>query len=785
MHTVTSKLASARWTLVAVLGVTLGLFGAHGPSAWAEEVLPKPQPFRGKIDASIAKSVPAWPAAPQAPAGAPNVVLILLDDVGFGAASTFGGPTATPELDRLAANGLRYNRFHVTGMCSPTRAALLTGRNHHQVGFGAVAEAASGYPGYDMTWKRETASIAEVLKQHGYSTAAFGKWHNTPGWELGPTGPFAHWPTGLGFDYFYGFFMGENSQWEPILYRNTLPVDAPATPAEGYHFTTDIVNDAIRWIHRHDAVVPGKPFFLYLAPGATHAPLQVPKEWIAPYQGKFDRGWDALREETFARQKKLGVIPADAELTPRPAEFPAWGSLSADARRLVARQMEVYAGFLAHTDHEVGRLLNEIRKAPYNDNTLIIYIVGDNGASGEGGMEGSDITYASNFGAVTDLKTQLSHMAELGSEKLDNHYATPWAWAANTPFQWVKQMAGHLGADRDPMIVSWPARIKDRGGLRTQFQHVTDVVPTILDAAGIVAPDVVNGVTQLPMAGTSFLATFGNAQAPSRHTTQYFEIFGNRGIYKDGWWAGTIHTLPWSRKPVAPTLDEDRWELYHLDVDYSQAHDLAAREPQKLAALQAEFDKEARRNQVYPLLPTPYAGVPSPATGRTAFQFAGDVTRVPQSVLPELTRSHRITADLTVPAKPTQGVIIAEGGRFGGFSLYVKDGRLVYENNTFGQFHTALTSAQPLPPGQVQVVFDFVADAAPSSPMVSAASGLGRLSVNGKPVAEGRFEHYGVFQSSIYEPLDIGRDSASPVSAAYESPYAFTGTIEQVRIDLQ
>jgi arylsulfatase A-like enzyme len=780
----TSRILIASLTCAALLGGAVAGLGMQSRTVWAEEVLPKPPPpFQGKIEASSDKSVPDWPAVPKAPRGAPSIVLILLDDVGFGAASTFGGPTATPELDKLAVNGLRYNRFHVTGICSPTRAALLSGRNHHQVGFGTVAEIASGYPGYNMTWKRETASVAEVLKQNGYSTAAFGKWHNTPGRELGPMGPFEHWPTGLGFEYFYGFFMGEASQWEPNLYRNTLAVPAPVKPAQGYHFTTDITNDAIHWIHQHEAIVPDKPFFIYFAPGATHAPLHVPKEWIVKYKGKFDQGWDKLREETFARQKKLGVIPAEAELTPRPAEFPAWDSLTPEVKKLLARQMEVYAGFLEQTDHEVGRLLGEIHKIGKADNTLVLYLVGDNGASGEGGMEGSDVNYATNVGAKTDLKTQLSHIEQLGSEKLDNHYATPWAWAANTPFQWVKQMPSHLGASRDPMIVSWPARIKDKGGLRSQFQHVTDIAPTIFEAAGITPPDVVNGVKQIPLEGTSLVYTFDDAGAPSRHTTQYFEVNSNRGIYKDGWFAGAIHLFPWNRQTKAPTLEGDRWELYHLDVDYSQALDLADTEPQKLAELKAEFDKEARRNDVYPLLPTLSVGIPSPANGRTSFSFTGDITNVPQSVLPDLARSHRVTADLTVPAKGAKGVIIAEGGRFGGFSLYVKDGRLVYENNTFGQFHTVITSAQPLPAGKVQVVFDFVADGTSSSPRLT--SGIGHLSVNGKPVGEARFEKFGGYASSIYEPLDIGRDSASAVSAAYEGPYAFTGSIEQVRIDLK
>jgi arylsulfatase len=761
-----------------IIGVTAWL-GVEVGVALAEEVLPKPPaPFGGKIDMSRDKSTPDWPQTVKAPAGAPNIVLVLLDDVGFGAASAFGGPVETPELERLAADGLRYNQFHVNAMCSPTRGALLSGRNSHQIGFGPITEWAAGYPGYDSVWSKSDASVAEVLKQNGYSTAAFGKWHNTPIWEVSPVGPFDRWPTGMGFEYFYGFHGGGTSQWEPQLYRNTVAVEPPATPEQGYHLTTDLADDAIRWLHQHDAVVPEKPFFLYIATGATHAPHHVPREWSEKYRGKFDQGWDALREETFAREKQLGVIPANAELTPRPAELPAWDSLSADEKRLFARQMEIYAGFLAHTDHEVGRVLQAIEDEGQADNTLVFYIVGDNGASAEGGM----------IGTPDDLGIQLQHIDQLGSKLYINNYAGAWAWATNAPFPWAKQVASHLGGITDPLIISWPAKIRDKGAVRGQFHHVVDIVPTIYEVAGIKAPEMVNGVRQTPLEGASLAYSFDHPQAPSPRRVQYFETFGNRGIYEDGWFAGRRFLLPWGPQPAKweSSIDQHPWELYNLNEDYSQAHDLADKYPAKLAELVKTFDREARRNNVYPIAPYRLPQ-PSPAAGRTSFAYRNGVTRLPLRMAPDVSgRSHTFTADVEIPANGAEGVIFAEGGRRGGFSLYVKDGKAVYELNTSGKTHDRIVSSEPLPTGKVQITVDFVAEATEGSkspvPGWSSAPGIGRLLVNGTPAGEARFARFGAFGG---ETFDVGSDLGTPVSDDYATPFSFTGKVEKVTLELK
>lgn len=777
-----------RWSLA--MGGAVAWLGMQGAGALAVEVLPKePAPFKGKITADRDKAVADWPQGVKAPQGAPNVVLVLLDDVGFGASSTFGGPAQTPELDKLAADGLRYNQFHVTGLCSPTRAALLSGRNHHQVGFGTVADIGSGYPGYNAVWKKNYASVAEVLKGNGYSTAAFGKWHNTSPWEISPAGPFDRWPTGLGFEYFYGFLAGADNQWEPRLYRNTLAVEPGKTPAEGYHLTTDLADDAVKWLHQHDAVAPEKPFFLYFAPGATHSPHHVPKEWIAKYQGKFDQGWDKLREETFARQKAAGVIPANAELTPRPKELPAWDSLNPEQKTVLARQAEVWAAFMAHTDKEVGRVLQAVKDEGKGDNTLVLYIVGDNGGEAASGLEGQDLR-AEDGSQVTDTQARLKRLDDLGGEAFNNNYASAWAWATNTPFQWSKQVASHLGGARDPLVVSWPAKIKDKGGLRSQFHHVNDIAPTIYEAAGITFPDSVNGTKQAPLEGKSLAYSFDNAKAASNHHVQYFEMVGNRGIYKDGWWAGARHLLPWratsERGSYNDTpIGQHPWELYNLNEDYSQAHDLAEKNPAKLKELVALFDSEAKRNSVYPLVPT-RTRLPSPADGKTVFTYHAGVERIPLRVAPDLTSgSHTITADIQVPAKGVDGVIVAEGGRFGGFSLYVKDGKLVYDNNSFNASHHRIIASEPLPTGKVQIAFEFLADAKPlrvdTAPGRSVISGHGRLLVNGTLVGEGRLPHFGGFP---YESLDVGSDLGSPVSTDYASPARFTGTIDKVTIEL-
>jgi arylsulfatase A-like enzyme len=771
-----------------ILGGTAVLLGVQTALPWAAESLPKdPSPFKGVVDVSRDKSTPDWPKAVKAPAGAPNVVVVLLDDVGYGAASVFGGPIETPELDRLASGGLRYNSFHVNSLCSPTRASLLSGRNSHQLGFGTVIEGASGYPGYNATWPKTAASVAEVLKQNGYSTAAFGKWHNTPGWETSDNGPFERWPTGLGFEYWYGFQGGQDNQYQPRLFRNTVAVEPSKTPAQGYHVTSDLADDAIRWLHQHDAITPDKPFFLYFATGAIHTPHHVPPEWIAKYKGRFDQGWDKLREETFARQKQLGIIPASAELTPRPAELPAWDSLTPDQQKLLAREAEVAAAFLAHTDHEVGRVLESIRKEGKFDNTLVFYVVGDNGSSAEGGLEGLD--KRTPRGRSDTIANRLPNIDKLGSDELFNHYAAAWAWGLDTPFQWTKQVASHLGGSTDPLIVSWPSRIKDKGAVRGQYQHVTDIVPTIYEAAGIQVPDEVNGVRQIPIEGKSLAYTFDDPKVPTTHRIQYNELLGNRSIYKDGWWAGIRYLLPWqSQLDEKPNDDVNfrSWELYNLNEDFSQAHDLSALYPEKLKELQALFDSEARRNQVYPLAPRRLPQ-PSPADGRKSFTYREGVSRVSQRTAPDLAgKSHSILADVEVPEGGGNGVLIAEGGRFGGFTLYIKDGYVVYDTSAYGNPQGRLVANRPLAPGRHRILLDFKADDTNAItdvyPGRTLRGGVATLSTNGTPLGEARIALLGGFYT---ETLDVGQDLGTAVNDDYPVPYSFNGKLDTVTVELK
>jgi len=737
-------------------------------------------------------TTPQWPKGPQASKGAPNVVLILIDDVGFSATSTFGGEIATPTFEQLAKQGLRYNEFHVNSLCSPTRAALLSGRNNHEVGFGTVAEAAAGYPGYNAQWSKNAASVAEVLKANGYSTAAFGKWHNTPLWEVSPAGPFDRWPTGRGFEHFYGFIQGYDNQYYPRLFRDTVPVEPASTPQQGYNLTTDITNDAIHWLHAHDAVASDKPFFLYYAPGATHTPLQVSKEWIAKYKGKFDQGWDKLREETFARQKQSGVIPANAELTPRPPGLPAWDSLSADEKRLVAHQAEVYAGFAEQTDFEVGRLLQAIREEGKSDNTLVIEIFGDNGGSAEGGLEGTDLL--TTTGAPAGVGERLAVRDELGSEVFMNHYAAAWAWALGTPFQGTKQDASHLGGTRDPLVISWPARIKAAGGLRSQFQHVNDIAPTIYEAAGITFPDTFDGVKQIPLEGSSFVYTFDHPNEPSHHHVQYFATSGNRAIYKDGWWAGNRYSSTWEpRGAFSPgshdDIDRHPWELYNLNEDYSQAHDLAAKYPEKLKELEALFNQEAERNHAFPLLPE-LREQPSPSLGKTVFIYREGVERLPGHVAPQIVgRPHQITADVILSSKGGDGVILAQGSRYGGFTLFVKDRHVVYEVNAYGKRSGRIVSVDPLPDGNAHIELQVLPDPAAAGVLTNSIqgprgvrSGKVLLNVNGKQQEE---VFANILGASGTETLDVGSDLGSAVSTEYASPNRFTGRIETVKLELK
>ncbi|HEY0256180.1 MAG TPA: arylsulfatase [Candidatus Methylacidiphilales bacterium] len=803
-------------TILTALGLAAGALtatrGDSTPVSTAPEnqtTLPKAAPsFQGKIGVTVKDSVPNFPKPLQAPAGAPNVVVILIDDLGFGAPSTFGGIIDTPNLDKLAAQGLRYNRFHVTGLCSPTRAALLTGRNHHQEGAGVVTELMDGYPGYNGSWGKDIASLPEILKDNGYNTAAFGKWHNTPDWESGPAGPFDRWPTSKGFESFYGFLGGETSEWQPQLFQNTTPIEADKTPGQGYHLSVDLADKAITWLQTHEALAPEKPYFLYWAPGATHAPHQVPKEWADKFKGRFDDGWDKLREQIFAHQKEIGIIPADAKLTPRPAVLPAWDSLSADQKKVYARQMEVFAGFTAHLDAQIGRLLDEVEKGPNADNTLVIAILGDNGASAEGSLTGTLNEIGLWNGVHDDLATQLKRYIDIGGTKSWSHYAAGWAWATDAPFQWFKQIASHFGATRDGLIISWPKRIHDKGGLRTQFHHVIDIAPTIYEAAGITFPDAVDGVKQVPLAGISMAYTFDNAQAPGRRTTQYFEMLGNRAIYQYGWVAAARHGAN-PRKVINRPSDvsNDRWELYNIDKDYSEADDLAAQYPDKLKELQAVFDQEDRKDNVYPLDGSVIGRLLDPnrpiaLRGRNQFTFYPGTVRIPERSAPNVkARSHRIIAYVDVPDAGASGVLLAEGGVSGGYTFYLKDGKLVYENNYGAGTNDVLTSTEPITPGKHQLIFEYTQEA----PVVDAASlsstssrlllglrrawsteaGTAHLYIDGVPAGEAIFKHRIALIYSDTETFDVGEDLGSPVSQNYATPFAFTGHLEKLDIELK
>lgn len=767
------------------------IFALLAPSTaiHAEEALPRPPAaFAGKLDPARDKAQPAWPRLAQAPAGAPNVLVVLLDDVGFSAASTFGGVAQTPTLQQLADQGLSYNQFHVTSLCSPTRSALLTGRNHHEAGFGTVADSSSGYPGYNSIWAKDTVSVAEVLRQNGYSTAAFGKWHNTPTWEITPAGPYDHWPTSLGFEHFYGFQGGADNQYEPRLYRNTTPVEPPATPEQGYHLTADLADQAVRWLNVHDAVYPDKPFFLWFAPAGTHWPHHVPEEWIAKYRGKFDQGWDRLRAENFARQKQRGVIPADAVLTPRPPELPAWDSLPAEQQRLLARQAEISAAYLAFTDHHVGRVLAALRDSGQADNTVVFYIVGDNGGALNANLLGNDALDATGKGQ--SVSERLAQLGELGGPRFDNLYGAAWGWADNTPFQYGKGSPAYLGGTRNPLVVSWPKGIKEKGAVRSQFSHVTDLAPTIYELTGVKFPELYEGVRQVPLEGRSLAESFTKPGVASAHRVQYFEIGGTRGIYQDGWWAGSRNVTTnansvWSSQPAGARA----WELYNLNEDYSQSRNLAEQRPDKLAELVALFDREAWRNDVYPLSPVVGVGKPAPSTaGRTEFTYRPGVDRIPSRNSPDVTRrAHRISAEIETDGR-SGGVIIANGGRYGGFSLFVKDGRLVYEANAHGNRSGRIVSSQPLAKGRHTVAFEFTPEAGtpppaaqPGQPAV-AVPGVGRLSIDGVAAGEGRIAKivYGP-----YESLDIGADLGSPVSTDYRTPFAFTGKLAKVKVELR
>ena len=781
----------------AVLALMIAAFGVlpdriGRPLAAAEPtttpaVLPHtPPPFRGTINLRAKDSTPDFPQPIEAPKGAPNVLLILLDDVGFGASSAFGGPCRTPVLEALAKRGLRYTQFHTTALCSPTRAALITGRNHHAVHSAAITEAATGFPGYDSVMQKDTATVAEVLKLNAWNTAWFGKNHNVPDWQTSQAGPFDLWPTGLGFEHFFGFIGGDTHQWRPAAIEGTKPVE-PYLDDPDYHFDDDLADRAVTWIRTQQAVAPEKPFFLYYAPGATHAPHHPRKEWVEKYAGTFDAGWDAIREETLARQKALGIVPADTKLVPLAPGIPAWSSLTGEQKKVYARMMEVYAGFLEQTDHNAGRVIEAIEEAGELDNTLVLYIVGDNGASAEGSAQGllNEMTFFN--GVKEDLTKVLERVDEIGSWQTYNHYPIGWAHAMCTPFQWTKQIASHYGGTRNGLVVSWPKGIADQGTIRTQWHHVIDIVPTIYEACGVTPPEVVSGIRQKPIDGVSMAYSFADAAAPSRRTTQYFEMIGNRAIYHDGWVACTTPPVPpWDpRAAEVDAIDGYEWELYHTDTDFSQSENLAAGHPEKLRELQLLFYTEAARHEVLPIDNSKTARLdpairPSLTRGRKRFTYGDGMTRIPEGASPNLKNtSFTITADVDVEEKAS-GMIVTQGGLFGGIGLFLRDGRPVYHSNFVDIDHTEIAGRDPLPPGRHVVALRFAYD----------GGGIGKggkatLTVDGKPVAEGRIERTIPIRVTLDEALDVGEDTGTPVTTSYDVPFRFEGDVDRVVIDLE
>jgi arylsulfatase A-like enzyme len=723
------------------------------------------------------------------PKDAPNVLVVLIDDVGFGASSAFGGPINTPVAERLAANGLKYNRFHTTALCSPTRSALLTGRNHHSVGMGAITEMAAAAPGYTSMIPNTKAAVAKTLRDNGYSTAQFGKCHEVPVWETSPMGPFDHWPTMQGFEKFYGFIGGETNQWFPEVFDNLTRVEVPSDPA--YHFTEDMTGKASDWIKAQKAIYPDKPFFIYWAPGATHAPHQVPAEWIEKYRGQFDDGWDVQRERIFARQKELGVIPADAVLTPRPDAIPAWDDMPEELKPVLRRQMEAYAGFLEHTDHCVGQLVNLLEQAEILDDTLIYYIFGDNGASAEGTLNGT-FNEMINFNGVPELETPeflMERIDEWGGRDSYPHFAVGWAHAMDTPYQWTKQVASHFGGTRNGTIVHWPHGITAKGEVRNQFHHVIDVAPTLLEAAGIPEPKFVEGVMQSPMEGTSMLYSFNDADAEDRHTIQYFEMFGNRGIYYNGWTAVTRHSIPWEigKSGASTPFNDDVWELYDTTTDWTQAHDLAAEMPEKLAELQQQFLIEAARYQVLPLddrrmermIPA-MAGRPTLIKGDTQVLFPG-MAMGENTVVDIKNKSYAVTANVTLPERDAEGVIVAQGANFGGWAIYAHEGKLKYIYNFLGLDMYEVETEEKLPSGEHQVRLEFAYD----------GGGLGKggtatLYLDGKQIGEGRVEHTHATVFAADATALVGNKFGAPIGPDLEiEGNPFNGTVKGVQIDLK
>lgn len=729
---------------------------------------------------------PSWPAIDHPSASSPNILLVLTDDVAFGASSTFGGPIATPNLDRLASEGLRYTRFHTTALCSPTRGALLTGRNPNRINLGNVTNLSTGFEGFTSVIPDSAATVADLLRDAGYATAMFGKSHLTPEWEQSSAGPFDRWPTGLGFDYFYGFLNADTSQWEPSLVENTRFLE-PDYANPDYFLEQDMADRAIQWMQNVKASDPARPFFVYYAPGTAHAPHHAPPEWVQRYEGAFDHGWDVERERTFARQQESGIVPAGTLLTPRPEAVPAWDSVSPERQRVALRFMEAYAAAITYLDAQVGRILDALEASGQRENTLVVFIQGDNGSSAEGGLDGTLYEQSMINIAEEPLQFMLDNLDEIGGRRMYNNIPVGWAWAMSTPHQWYKQVASHFGGMRNGMVISWPGRIREgHGGIRDQFHFVTDVTPTLLAAAGVEAPTSFAGVPQMSIDGIDLSYTFDAADAPGRRRSQAFSMMQHLGYYEDGWFANTTPlSMPWqaSQRRGAEDGSQRNWELYHLDRDFSQANDLAGSQPEKLSAMQEAFWLEAARNRLLPIHSSygaAQAGRPSLGKPRKTFTYLPGTLQVPQDAAPDTVgRGFTITAMLQVGEAPADGAILAQGGRFSGFSLYLQGGRPVFHYNAMPWRRSTVASSARLAPGKRELSFQFTpAEARPG------AGGVGTLRVDGEVVAEGPISHTLFRWISHTEGLDIGRDAISPVSDDYASPAALPAGLEWVRFSV-
>jgi arylsulfatase len=793
----TALLLSSAATLLAIACLPAGAqqtTGVPGSPSATETIdgrylPPAPPKFGGEIGLDATQSKPYWPPKVVPPKGAPNVLLIMTDDAGYGVSGTFGGVIPTPAMDRIAKMGLRYTQFHSTALCSPTRAALITGRNHHSVGFGVITEQSTGYPGYDSIIGPENATVGAILKQNGFATSWFGKEHNTPSFQYSLAGPFDQWPVGMGFEYFYGFMGGETDQWTPLLFRNQTQI-SPWIGKPGYNLTTDMADEAIKYMSELNAAAPDKPFFLYYVPGGTHAPHQPTPKWIDKFKGKFDMGWNALREQIIANQKRLGVIPPDSALTPWPDDLPKWEALSADERKMFARQAEVYAAYVAYTDNEIGRVIQAVEDLGKLDNTLIIYIEGDNGTSAEGSTIGTPFDMAAIQGINVPVAEQLRFYDIWGSAQTTPHMSVAWSWAFDTPFKWTKQVASHFGGTRQGMAIAWPNRIKDLGGIRTQFHHMIDIVPTILEATGITPPVMVNGIAQKPIEGVSMAYTWdkASANAPSTRKTQYFEMFGNRAIYNDGWIAATTPPAPpWlmGLAKMPDVINGYKWELYNIAEDYSESNDLAARMPDKLRQLQELFLVEAAKYNVFPLdnsvAQRLVAPRPSGTAGRNMFTYSSEISGLPDSAAPDiLNRSYTITAEIDVPQGGGDGMLVTLGGRFGGYGFYLLMGRPVFLYNLLGLERFRWEGQQVLAPGKHTIVFDFTYD----GPGV-AKGGTGLLKVDDKVVADRKVPHTIPFLMTIDETFDVGVDTRTGVEDKdYQLPFRFTGKLNKLTFKL-